>query len=132
MGSIFGGGGGGGGGGGASSGTQVTIAREAPEVEARKLSLYDQAVSLAQKPVALPAIQAAAPTALEQQGFTQAATTGVGAPLVGQGIQSLQAGLGAAFGAPNISQFFNPYQSYVTDEINRQAQMAQNQLSALS
>ena len=129
MGSIFGGGGGGGGG-GASSGTQVTIAREAPEVEARKLSLYDQAVSLAQKPVALPAIQAAAPTALEQQGFTQAATTGVGAPLVGQGIQSLQAGLGAAFGTPNISQFFNPYQSYVTDEINRQAQIAQNQLSA--
>ncbi len=131
MGSIFGGGGGsGGGGGGASSGTQVTIAREAPEVEARKLSLYDQAVSLAQKPVALPAIQAAAPTALEQQGFTQAGTTGVGAPLVGQGIQSLQAGLGAAFGAPNISQFFNPFQSYVTDEINRQAQQAQNQLSA--
>ena len=132
MGSIFGGGGGGssGGGGGASSGTQVTIAREAPEVESRKLSLYDQAVSLAQKPVALPAIQVAGPSGLEQQGFTQAGTTGVGAPLVGQGVASLQAGLGAAFGAPNISQFFNPYQSYVTDEINRQAQMAQNQLSA--
>ena len=32
--------------------------------------------------------------------------------------------------APNISQFFNPFQSYVTDEINRQAAMAQNQLGA--
>jgi hypothetical protein len=30
---------------------------------------------------------------------------------------------------PNISQFYNPYQSYVLDEINRQAAMAQNQLS---
>ena len=37
MGGIFGGGGGGGGGGGATSGTQVQIAREAPEVEARNL-----------------------------------------------------------------------------------------------
>ena len=37
---IFGGGSSGGGGGGASSGTQVSIAREAPEVEARKLIKY--------------------------------------------------------------------------------------------
>ena len=34
---IFGGGGGAGGGGGSTTGTQTTIAREAPEVEARKL-----------------------------------------------------------------------------------------------
>ena len=40
---IFGGSSGGGGG-GATSGTQTTIAREAPEVEARKLSLYDEAL----------------------------------------------------------------------------------------
>ena len=31
---------------------------------------------------------------------------------------------------PNINQFLNPYQQYVTDEIARQGQMAQNQLSA--
>ena len=128
MGSLFGGGGGGGG--GATSGVQESIAREAPGVEARKLSLYDQAVALAQQPVGIPAYQVAGPSGLEQRGFTQAATTGVGAPAVGQGIQSLQAGLGAAFAGPNISQFFNPYQSYVTDEINRQAQIGQNQLSA--
>ena len=132
-----GGGGSGGGGGGASSGTQETIQREAPGVESRKLALYDEAVKLAQQPVSIPAYQVAGPTGLEQTGFTQAATTGVGQPTVGQGIAGLQAGqqatgvgLTSAFQAPNVSQFFNPYQSYVTDEINRQAQIAQNQAAA--
>ena len=130
MGGIFGGGGGsGGGGGGATSGTQETIAREAPGVEARKLSLYDQAVNLAQQPISLPSVQVAAPSQLQQQGFGQAAQTGVGQQAVGQGIQSLQAGLGSAYAGPNISQFYNPYQSYVIDEINRQAQQQQNQIA---
>lgn len=124
------GGGGSGGGGGAQSGTQETIQREAPGVESRKLALYDEAVKLAQQPVTIPAYQVAGPTGLEQTGFQQAATTGVGQQAVGQGITSLQAGLGSAFQAPNISQFFNPYQQYVTDEINRQAQLGQQQLSA--
>ncbi len=124
--SIFGGGSSGGGGGGSSTGTQTTIAREAPGVEARKLSLYDEAANLAKTPVNLPGIQVAPITPLEQAGITQAGTTGAGTGTVTQGIASLQAGQQA----PNISQFFNPYQSYVTDEINRQAQMATNQLSA--
>jgi hypothetical protein len=123
-------GGGGSGGGGAQSGTQETIQREAPGVESRKLALYDEAVKLAQQPVSIPAYQVAGPTGLEQTGFQQAATTGVGQQAVGQGITSLQAGLGSAFQAPNVSQFFNPYQQYVTDEINRQAQLGQQQLSA--
>lgn len=116
----------GGGGGGSTSGTQVNIAREAPEVESRKLALYDQAAQLASQPVQLPGIQVAPTTALEQSAFQQAGQTGVGAATVG-------AGIGAALPAtqaPNISSFFNPYESYVTDEINRQAQIAQNQLSA--
>jgi len=124
--SIFGGGGSSGGGGGSSTGTQTSIAREAPGVEARKLALYDQAAGLAKTPVNLPGIQVAPITPLEQAGITQAGTTGVGSSAATQGIASLQAGQQA----PNISQFFNPYQSYVTDEINRQAQMATNQLSA--
>ena len=104
---YFGGGGSGGGGGGQPANTtQMQTVREAPEIEARKIALYDQAASLASQPISLPAIQVAAPTALQQ------------------------AGLGSAFGTPNVSQFFNPYQSYVTDEINRQAAQAQNQLSA--
>jgi len=118
--------GGGGGGGGSTSGTQVSIAREAPEVESRKLALYDQAAKLAEKPVGIPAFQVAGPSGLEQTGFQQAGTTGVGAPTTAAGIGSvLQSTMG-----PNINQFLNPYQSYVTDEIARQGQMAQNQLSA--
>ena len=128
---YFGGGSSGGGGGGQPANTtQMQTVREAPEIEARKIALYDQAASLASQPISLPAIQVAAPSALQQQGFAQAGTTGVGQQAVGQGITSLQAGLGSAFGTPNVSQFFNPYQSYVTDEINRQAAQAQNQLSA--
>ena len=120
--------GGGGGGGGSTSGTQVSIAREAPEVESRKLALYDQAAALAKDPIpgGIPAFQVAGPSALEQTGFQQAGTTGVGAPTTTAGIGSvLQSTMG-----PNISQFLNPYQQYVTDEIARQGQMAQKQLAA--
>jgi hypothetical protein len=117
---------GGGGGGGSTSGTQVSIAREAPEVESRKLALYDQAAKLASTPVGIPAFQVAGPSGLQQTGFQQAGTTGVGAPTTAAGIGSvLQSTAG-----PNINQFLNPYQSYVTGEIARQGQMAQNQLSA--
>ena len=130
---IFGGGGGGGGGAQPASATQVSIAREAPEIEARKLGLYDQALKLAQSPVQLPAYQVAAPPPLQQAGFTAAGTTGVGAG-------ALQSGLGALGGAQalaaqtpttaGLAPYMNPYQSYVTDEINRQAQLAQNRLGA--
>jgi hypothetical protein len=119
-----------GGGGGASSGTQTTISREAPGVEARKLKLYDEAVNLASQPVNLPAYQVAGPTALEQQAFQKAGVTGVGQGSFNQGIQSLQQGLGAAMAGPNVQEFFNPYQQYVTDEINRQAQIGQNQVAS--
>ena len=127
---IFGGGGGGSSGGGSSSGTQVSIAREAPEVESRKLALYDQAAELAKSPVGIPAFQVAAPSALQQSGFTQAGQTGMGAPTTTAGIGSILQSLQTAQAGPNISQFLNPYQQYVTDEISRQGQMAQNQLSA--
>ena len=121
---IFGGGDSGGG--GSTTGTQTSIAREAPGVEARKLSLYDQAAKLAAQPVGLPTIQVAPISAIEQQAIQQAGQVGVGAGTVQAGIGALQQGLQA----PNIQQFFNPYQSYVTDEITRQAQMAQNRLGA--
>jgi hypothetical protein len=123
---IFGGGGGGSGGGQSTSGTQTSIAREAPGVESRKLALYDQAASLAKTPVGLPALQVAPLSGLEKAGIAQAGVTGIGAPAVTSGIGAIQAGLAA----PNISQFLNPYQSYVTDEITRQAQMATNRLGA--
>ncbi len=125
---IFGGGGGGGG--GSTSGTQVSIAREAPEVESRKLALYDQAAKLASTPVGIPQFQVAGPSGLEQSGFSQAGTTGIGQGATTAGIGSVLGSMQTAGQGPNINQFLNPYQQYVTDEIARQGQMAQNQLSA--
>ena len=125
--SIFGGGGGGG---GSSTGTQTSIAREAPGVEARKLALYDEAANLAKTPVSLPGIQVAPLSPLEQAGITQAGQTGVGAGSVTGGIGAFTGAQQTAAAGPNINQFLNPYQSYVTDEISRQAGMAQNQAAA--
>lgn len=115
----------GGGGGQQQTGTQTVTQREAPEIEARKLSLYDQASKLASSPVGLPAMQVAPLSGIEQAAITQAGQTGVGASTVQSGIGALQQGMQA----PNVSQFFNPFQSYVTAEIGRQGQIAQNQLA---
>jgi len=121
------GGGGSSGGGGAAPDTTTQFVREAPGIEERKIELMDIARSAAQQPLYanVPDVRVAGLGALEQQGIQQAGTTGVGAPTTQAGIGSvLQAQQG-----PNISQFYNPYQSYVLDEINRQAEMAQNQLA---
>jgi hypothetical protein len=118
-------GGGGSGGGGGAPATQTQFVREAPGIEERKLELMDLARDLTQSPERLPAIQVAPMGALEQQGVTAAGVTGVGAPTTQAGIGSVLSGLQAAQAGPNISQFYNPYQSYVLDEINRQAQMKQ-------
>jgi hypothetical protein len=115
----------GGGGGGSAPATQTQFVREAPGIEERKLELMDLARDLTQTPERLPAIQMAPMGALEQQGVTASGVTGVGAPTTQAGIGSVLSGLQAAQAGPNISQFYNPYQSYVLDEINRQAQMKQ-------
>jgi hypothetical protein len=120
--------GGGGGGGGGQPDTTTQFVREAPGIEERKIELMDIARSAAEKPLYanVPDVRVAGLSGLEQQGLGQAGMTGVGQPTTQAGIGSvLQAQAG-----PNISQFYNPYQSYVLDEINRQASMAQNQLSA--
>jgi hypothetical protein len=106
--------------------SQTTFVREAPGIEERKIELMDIARQVAQEPIKIPGQQVAPLSGLEQQGITAAGQTGVGAPTLGAGIGQV---LSAAAG-PNISQFYNPYQSYVLDEINRQAAMGQNQLSA--
>jgi len=117
---------GGGGGGGGGSGIQTNIQREAPEVESRKLALYDQAAGLAKTPVSIPGIQVAGISPLEQAGITQAGQTGVGAGTVTSGIGSIQTGMTD----PNIGRFLNPYQQYVTNEIGRQGQMMAQQVGA--
>ena len=125
---IFGGGSSGGGGGGGQQvpSTTTQYIREAPGIEERKLGLMDIASSLAKTPINIPAMQVAPLGALEQQGITASGVTGVGAPTTTAGIGQILSSLAG----PNINQFLNPYQSYVIDEINRQSQMAQNQLGA--
>ncbi len=121
--------GGGGGGGSAPPATQTQIVREAPGIEERKLELMDIARQVAQKPIDLPDYQVAGLGALEQKGIQAAGITGIGAPTVQQGISQVQQAA-APIGAQQISQYLNPYQSYVTDEIARQGQMMQNQLGS--
>ena len=115
-------------GGGAPSLT-TSIIREAPGIEERKIELMDLARQVAQKPVAIPDIKVAPFGALEQQGLTAAGTTGVGGQTTTAGIGQLL-GAAAPIGQQQIQQYFNPYQDFVTDEITRQAQIAQNRLAA--
>ena len=124
--SIFGGGGGGG---GSQPSTTTQYIREAPGIEERKLGLMDIASSLAQKPVNIPQINVQGMGALEQQGITQSGITGVGQPTVGSAVSGVQGAM-APVGASQISQFLNPYQQYVTNEIGRQGQMMAQQVGA--
>jgi hypothetical protein len=118
-----------GGGGGSAPAIQTQIVREAPGIEERKIGLMDIGLNLGSTPVNIPDYQIAGQgqgTALQQQGLQAAGTTGVGAATQQAGIASLQ----QAAGGPNINQFFNPYQSYVIDEINRQAAQQRNQVAS--
>ena len=109
--------------------TQTQFVREAPGIEERKLELMDIARQVAQDPIDLPDYQVAGLGALEQQGMNLAGNTGVGAGTVQQGINQIT-GAATPIGASQIQQYLNPYQSYVTGEIGRQAQIMQNQLGA--
>ena len=109
--------------------SQTQFVREAPGIEERKLELMDNSRDIANVPVNLPDIQVAGLSALEKQGIQAAGQTGVGAGTVQQGINQIT-GAAAPIGAQQISQYLNPFQSFVTDEIARQGQMMQNQLGA--
>ena len=108
--------------------SQTQFVREAPGIEERKIELMDLARQVAQQPINLPDYQVAGLGALEQQGLQAAGTTGVGSGTVQSGINQIT-GAAAPIGASQISQYLNPYQSYVTDEIARQGQIMQNQLA---
>ena len=126
----------GGGGGGSAPAIQTQIVREAPGIEERKIGLMDIGLNLGSTPVNIPDYQIAGQgqgLALQQQGLQAAGTTGVGAGTQQAGIAALQSGqqyAQQAAAGPNINQFFNPYQSYVVDEINRQAAQQRNQVAS--
>ena len=119
-------GGGGGGGGTPANTTNVQTIREAPEIEARRLGLMDQAAKLVGTQLGLPAFQVAGLTAEEQAGITQA-RTGVGAGL--PSIQRAEQATALDPSSQQFQQYMNPYQSYIVDEINRQAQQGQQRVA---
>jgi hypothetical protein len=97
------------------------------------LGLMDISAALAAQPVSIPTQQIAGLSGLEQQGQALAGQTGVGSAAIQSGIAGLGAAQTASALGPSSSQFsqyLNPYQSFILDEINRQAQMGQQQLSA--
>ena len=129
---------------------QEQIIREAPEIEAFKIGLLESAKDLADIPVELPVQEIADFSGLQTAAFEDAAREGgVGGflPILTQGTQNLQAGLGvlpeartaalgsaALFDPSDLTGFLNPFQQQVIDttlaELNRQGDIAQNQLAA--
>ena len=129
--------GGGGGGSAPANTTNVQTIREAPEIEARRLGLMDEAKRVAAQPLGLPAFQTAGLTTEQQAAAALAGQTGVGIPsITGAQTAAGQYGTGATQAAaldPSSTQFqqyLNPYQSYIIDEINRQAAIGQQATAA--
>jgi hypothetical protein len=112
------------------------IQREAPEIEAYKLGLMQQAKGLTSAPPTggLPAIQAAGTTGLQQRA-QNLASSGIGAyqPQLTAAQAAFSSGIGTLSGSqgmydPNMATgFMNPYQQAVADEINRAYDIQQNQ-----
>ena len=119
--------------------TQNVISREAPEIEAMKLALMQQALARSKAQKTLPTYQVA--------GFNQAqrdalATSGLGAfeDLLTSGTGTLSdavdayAGTGAAFDPTSISDFMNPFEDQAVaqalSDIRREGEIAQTNLDA--
>jgi hypothetical protein len=133
------------------------IQREAPEIEALKLGLIQSAKGLSDIGIQLPPQQVAGFSGLQTQaqqaaqqaggigGYQPLLTTGVGTLGTGLGTlgqvqapitaaQQAAAGAGQLFAPTDLSAYTNPFQQQVIDttlaEINRQGEMARNQLAA--
>ena len=87
----------------------------------------DEAVAAVKDPLGLPAFQVAPMSAGEQMAITQAQQTGVGLPSIQKAEQAAQL---VDPTSQRFQDFLNPYQSFITDEINRQADIRRNELAA--
>lgn len=115
--------------------TETQIIREAPEIEGYKLGLLKSAKAEVEKPLTLPAYQAAGLSNLQKQAMDlgeqgigiYAPFLQQGANAIGQGMSMTQAGA-QAIDPNNIAAFMNPYQQQVTQnalaEMRRQADIA--------
>lgn len=118
--------------------TDTVIQREAPDIEAYKLGLMEQAKALTSAPPigGQPAITSQGMTQSQQDALA-AAQGGLGAyqPYLSTGAASQSQGLSAlqgAMGAPSQTQlnaYMNPYQQAVQNEISRAYDMQRNQMA---
>ncbi len=118
--------------------TDTVIQREAPDIEAYKLGLMEQAKALTSAPPigGQPAITSQGMTQAQQDALA-AAQGGLGAyqPYLSTGAASQSQGFSAlqgAMGAPSQTQlnaYMNPYQQAVQNEISRAYDMQRNQMA---
>tara|TARA_Y100001938_G_scaffold108645_1_gene148484 strand:- start:149 stop:967 length:819 start_codon:yes stop_codon:yes gene_type:complete len=103
------------------------IVREAPEIEAYKLGLLQDARALADQPITLPVQQVAEQSGLQQQA-AQLAAQGIGSftpyleqagYTMGDALRAIQPGA--------VTEYMNPYQDAVQAEINRAFDIQQDQ-----
>lgn len=117
------------------------IVREAPQIEAAKFALMEQAKNLVGTPVSVPAYQVAGMTPDQLQSM-EMARQGIGAfaPYIEAGGRSIEAGQGivgaaAERYAPGAAiSYMNPYQAAVTEnalaEMRRQADISRQGAAA--
>ena len=117
------------------------IVREAPQIEAAKFALMEQARGLVGTPVNVPAYQVAGLTP-DQIRSQELARSGIGsfAPFIQSGGQSIESGqgiLGTAaqrFAPGGAQDYMNPYQEAVTQnalaEMRRQADISRQGAAA--
>ena len=114
--------------------TETSIVREAPEIEAYKLGLLESAQKLADQPITLPTQQIAGMSQLQQDAIAAAApaTGGIG------GYQQYLQGADTALtdarttldpSLQGLSQFMNPYQQAIQNEINRSFNIQASQVA---
>jgi len=123
-----------------STETITQIAREAPDIEARKLGLIDSAKALAEQPLALPEYTLAGFTLPEALAFN-IAQQGIGqyAPFITQAKQATTqamdklSGIGGAPTQAQLDAYMNPFQQSVIDatmsELDKQGALAKSQLA---
>ena len=118
--------------------TDTVIQREAPDIEAYKLGLMEQAKALTSAPPigGQPAITSQGMTQSQQDALA-AAQGGLGAyqPYLStgaasqsQGLSALQGAMGAA-SQTQLNAYMNPYQQAVQNEISRAYDMQRNQMA---
>lgn len=102
--------------------TNTEIVREAPEIEAYKLGLLKSAKGLADTPITLPIQQVAAMSGLQDRAIAAASPAAGGIGGYQPYLEQAGYSVGDAYSAlapSNLSQYMNPYQQAVQDEINR-------------